>query len=228
MKCDDGDIPNTISVIIPSLNEEKRIANVVSNVPRDLVTEILVVDGFSTDETIKMAKEAGADRIILQDGEGKGSALLTGLKQAKGDIVVFWDADIMNTQAWMFYKLLEPVLNGFADFVKANYSETPGRVACLATIPLLKRYFPEVARFGQPLSGEIASYKDIILKLGLEPHFGVEVGLLIDVVMNRYKIVEVDLKRKEHKHQTLRGLIPMAEQVMATIFDRAKKYGRFQ
>lgn len=215
-----------ISVIVPSLNEEERIPSVISNIPKDIINEILVVDGFSTDETIEKAKEAGADRIIFQDGKGKGSALLTGLKQAKGEVIVFFDADIINTKPWMFYKILKPVVIGFADFVKVNYSETPGRVACLTAIPLLKKYFPEVAKFGQPLSGEIASHKDILLKLGFEPNFGVEVGILIDVVMNKYNTVEVDLKRKDHKHQTLRDLIPMAEQIVNTIFDRAKRYGR--
>lgn len=215
-----------ISVIVPSMNEEENIFTVISNIPKDLVDEILVVDGFSKDETRQKAREAGADRIILQNGKGKGSALLTGLKEAKGDVIVFWDADIASTKPWMFYEVLKPVVTNKADFVKVNYSKTPGRVACLTTIPLLKRYFPEVARFGQPLAGEIVSKKDVLLKLGLEPNFGIEIGLLIDVVMNKYRAVEVDLRRKEHKHKTLRGLTPMAEQIVDVIFDRAKRYER--
>ena len=50
--------------------------------------------------------------------------------------------------------------------------------------------------------------------------------MLIDLAKNGYSVEEVDLKKKEHKHQKLKNLVPMAEQIVDVIFDRAEKYGR--
>lgn len=214
-----------ISVIIPTLNEEENIFNVISNMPKNVIDEIIVVDGFSTDDTIRKAMRAGADKIILQKGKGKGSALKTGIEKAKGDIIVFWDADIKNTTPKMVYKLIEPILNKNCEFVKANYSKTPGRVSTLVAKPLLKAFFPEI-EFGHPLAGEVAFKKDIITNIELQPNFGIEIGMLIDVVMNNYKTKEIDLKIKEHDHKPLNELMNMSEEIIKVIFKKACEYRR--
>jgi glycosyltransferase involved in cell wall biosynthesis len=215
-----------ISVIIPTLNEEKYIPHVISNIPRNFADEIIVVDGFSSDDTITKARQAGADKIIYQNGEGKGSALRTGVEQATGDILIFWDADIRSTQKWMFPTITKPILENNIDFVKVNYSKTPGRVACLMAIPMLKKIFPELAEFGQPLSGEVAFKRPVLENINIEPHFGAEVGMLIDITMKGHKTEQVDLKTKKHKHHPVKKLTTMSEQIMETIINRAKKYNR--
>lgn len=215
-----------VTTIVPTYNEGRFISQVVKNIPKDVVDEILIVDGYSYDETVKTALRDGADRIVYQKGDGKGNALKTGLQEAKGDVIVFWDGDIISTKDWMFTKILVPVLTGDADFVKVNYSKTPGRVACLTAIPLAKRFFPEMARFGQPLSGEVAFRRNVLNDIQLESHYGVEIGLLIDTLMKKHRVKEVDLEIKKHKHKVVRRLTPMADQILETIFDRAKKYGR--
>lgn len=80
------------SVIIPTLNEADCIEYVLSRIPKDAVDEILVVDGHSTDGTPDLVRKLGY-KVIMQEGRGYGLAVSTGVKHAKGDVVVFMDAD---------------------------------------------------------------------------------------------------------------------------------------
>jgi dolichol-phosphate mannosyltransferase len=90
-----------LTVILPTLNEEKAIVKVIKSVPKGALkrlgfeTKILVIDGKSKDKTVKLAKEQGAE-VIIQKGKGKGSAVkevLTLLKKRMPDIAVMLDAD---------------------------------------------------------------------------------------------------------------------------------------
>ena len=87
-----------ISVIIPAHNEEEAVGQVVDEVKKilkkeNVVFEIIVVDDGSTDKTSQIAKKAGAEVITSLCQGGSGTARKTGLKQAKGEIVVMLDAD---------------------------------------------------------------------------------------------------------------------------------------
>lgn len=87
----------SISVVIPTLNEEHNIKTVLKGVKaviRDYRHEIIVVDGYSKDNTVKYAKGMGA-RVIF-DRHGKGTALVKGLNAARGDITISMDADLSN------------------------------------------------------------------------------------------------------------------------------------
>ena len=79
-----------ISVVIPCKNEEKGIAAVIKNIP-SYIDEIIVVDNGSTDRTGEVAKKAGA-RVIKEprkmNGVGYGYAHITGIKNAKGDLLM--------------------------------------------------------------------------------------------------------------------------------------------
>jgi glycosyltransferase involved in cell wall biosynthesis len=80
-------------VVIPTLNEAKNLPHVLPDVP-DWVTEVILVDGGSTDGTAKVAKELRSDIVIIEDlTPGKGAALRRGFEAASGDIVVMLDAD---------------------------------------------------------------------------------------------------------------------------------------
>ncbi|MBU0662307.1 MAG: glycosyltransferase family 2 protein [Candidatus Diapherotrites archaeon] len=82
----------TVTVVIPTLNEEDNLPLVVKRISRNYVDEILVVDGGSKDATIKVAKRLRL-RVIMQEGRGLGNAYRTGAKKAKGDIMIILDAD---------------------------------------------------------------------------------------------------------------------------------------
>jgi glycosyltransferase involved in cell wall biosynthesis len=82
-----------ISVVIPTLNEARAIAEVVASVPKDKVTQIIVVDNGSIDGTAERAIAAGA-QVTHEPRRGYGSACLAGAKAARGsDIIVFLDGD---------------------------------------------------------------------------------------------------------------------------------------
>jgi hypothetical protein len=85
--------PTTVSLIIPTRNEAANIAWVLEQVP-SCVTEILVVDGNSSDATLVTARSARPDiRVVMQSGVGKGDALAAGMAASTGDIVLMIDAD---------------------------------------------------------------------------------------------------------------------------------------
>lgn len=81
-----------VTVQIPAKNEEGSLPSVIEKIPRDFVTEILVVDGHSTDSTMKVATALGC-RVITQPGKGYGDAMIHGFKNASGDVIISMDAD---------------------------------------------------------------------------------------------------------------------------------------
>ena len=83
----------SISVIIPARNEASNLQHVLPYIP-SIVSEVILVDGHSTDGTITMAQQLLPDiHIIRQQGKGKGNAIQAGLAAATGDIIVLLDAD---------------------------------------------------------------------------------------------------------------------------------------
>ena len=108
----------TVSLVIPVRNEARNIGWVLEQVA-DEVTEIILVDGNSTDVTVITAQAYRPDaRIVAQHGAGKGSALRTGFQAATGDIVVMMDADgSMSPQEISHY--VHFLTNGY-DFVKGS------------------------------------------------------------------------------------------------------------
>ncbi len=100
-----------ISVIIPAKNEEQPIANCLKAVRAQTVTpsEILIVDGHSTDKTVEVGQSFGA-RVVFEDYGTRGGACQVGIENAKGDLIAFTDADCVPDPQWL-EKLL-PHLSG--------------------------------------------------------------------------------------------------------------------
>jgi glycosyltransferase involved in cell wall biosynthesis len=108
----------TVSLVIPVRNEARNIGWVLEQIT-DEATEIIVVDGDSTDVTIVTARRSRPDiRVVPQQGPGKGSALRTGFLAATGDIVIMMDADgSMSPSEIPHY--VHFIANGY-DFVKGS------------------------------------------------------------------------------------------------------------
>jgi glycosyltransferase involved in cell wall biosynthesis len=105
-----------ISVVIPTLNEEQAIGEVVRAVPADRVHEVIVVDNGSTDDTAKQASLAGA-RVIFEPRPGYGSACLAGAKAAvESDVLVFLDGD-RSDDPRQLEAVIAPVLDNRAELV---------------------------------------------------------------------------------------------------------------
>lgn len=110
-----------LSVIIPVYNEAATLAQVLSAVRAvPLELEIVVVDGNSTDGTLEILREHEAQgdlRVIYQaERNGRGGALREGMAEARGDIIVFQDADLELDPA-CFPELVQPILADEADVV---------------------------------------------------------------------------------------------------------------
>ncbi|MDD5317762.1 MAG: HAD-IB family phosphatase [Candidatus ainarchaeum sp.] len=216
-----------ISVVIPALNEEATIREVIAIARHgDRKREVIVVDDNSSDNTAKFAKAAGA-KVIESAILGKGKSMQEGLSAAKGDIVVFLDADLRGLNPDVVSLVTRPIVGGECDFVKARYARESGRVTEILAKPLLKMLFPGMKRFEQPLGGVIAGRRELLVKLDFENDYGVDIGILIDVINLGARTMEVDIGEIRHKMKPLNHLGKMSGEVASAIFKRANMTGRF-
>lgn len=117
----------TIDVIIPAYNEEKSIGNVLQDIPKELVRDIIVCNNASTDNTKAVALANGAV-VVDQPEKGYGNACLKGISYIKEkpteeqpDIVVFLDGDYSDHPEEMS-KLIKPILEDKMDMVIGSRS----------------------------------------------------------------------------------------------------------
>lgn len=217
-----------VSVVIPVLNESRRIASVVELARRSkLVREVIVIDDGSIDGTPELAESAGA-RVVTSAMLGKGCSMEEGMIEAKTDFILYLDGDLAGLEKDLVERMCQPLLNKEADLVKASFSRRAGRVTVLTARPLLRTYFPEAAHFEQPLGGIIAARKDLLQRLQFENDYGVDIGVLLDSIALGAKVVEVDIGHIEHDSHDLDALGEMATQVARAILDRAAMYGRLR
>lgn len=236
---------NKISVLIPARNEENTIGKIVSllrnryALETDTQVDIVVIDDHSSDNTSQIAADHGA-KVISRNGNdspiGKGETILLGIQQCPSDIYVLFDADVSNFQAEWLEILCNPFHDSSTLLVKATYQRPVpdlsinsnrfsegGRVTELVARPLLSMFFPELAKLGQPLSGEFAFRSDLLKSLTLAPGYGIDVGILIDAYIHHgaNAIKQVDLGKRHHSHQELNALAVQAVQVGSAIMQRA-------
>lgn len=210
-----------ISVIIPTLNEEEHIAEVVNYAKlQPNVSEVIVVDDKSLDSTVFVAQENGA-KVILSTKLGKGASMKDGIYYASNEIIVFLDGDISPYPENSIELLTEPILNGTADFVKASFNRNAGRVTELVAKPLLSIFFPELLGFQQPLGGIIAGKKSVFQQLDFREDYGVDVGILIDMYMNKVPMQQVEIGFIENKSKPWQMLGKMSKEVAQTIILKA-------
>lgn len=215
-----------ITVIIPALNECKTIGNVVRQVRRSAkVSEVIVVDDGSIDCTPDIASDEGA-KVITSTFLGKGASMQDGALAATNEHLLFMDADLSEFASDLPDRMTRPLLSNEADFVKARFDRSGGRVTELTAKPLLQMFFPELLSIDQPLGGVIATRQHLVTSLKLENDYGVDIGLLIDMFAKAARIEQVDIGFIDHDCQPLANLRRMASQVMRTILDRARRFGR--
>ncbi|MGI5229481.1 glucosyl-3-phosphoglycerate synthase [Actinoallomurus sp. CA-142502] len=243
----------TVSVVLPARDERETVGEIVAAIRRDLVDgaplvdEVIVVDSRSTDDTAAVAAAAGA-LVVAQDDvlpqlppmSGKGEALWKSMHVARGDLLVFVDADLRDFTSAFVAGLLGPLLTDpSVGYVKACYDRPfvnggttvahgGGRVTELVARPLINMHWPLLAGVLQPLGGEYAGRRALLERLPFVTGYGVELGLLVDVLeyAGLDAIAQVDLGTRVHRHQSAEALGGMSGQIMQTAWSRLERQGR--
>ncbi|MCX4881716.1 MULTISPECIES: glucosyl-3-phosphoglycerate synthase [unclassified Streptomyces] len=229
----------SVSVVLPALNEEETVGDIVAVIRHDLmqqvplVDEIVVVDSGSTDRTSEVAAAAGA-RVVHRDDilprlpavPGKGEVLWRSLLVTSGDIVCFIDADLKEFSSDFVYGIVGPLLtHPGIDLVKGMYDRPlggaagqGGRVTELMARPLLNMHWPQLAGFVQPLGGEYAARRSLLEQLPFPVGYGVELGMLIDALhlVGLDALAQVDVGVRKHRHQDGQALGRMSAAIYRT------------
>lgn len=195
--------PVRVSAVVPAFNEEATVAWVVESLLQcERFDEIVCVNDGSTDRTLEVLRLFG-DRITLVDlqpNRGKGHALAEGIRQATGDIVAFFDADLTNLTSEHVETLLAPITTGRARVVLGSLGGDFFTSVASALAPRL------ADSIGSTFTGQRAYFREDLL-----PHasrmeatrFGVEVYLNGEFARTDTVIVllpGLTALGKQHKH----------------------------
>jgi len=186
-----------VSVIIPTYNEAQAIARVLADLPRDLATEVIVVDSHSTDGTPEIAAKMGA-RVFQEPRRGYGRACLTGLANAESpDVVVFLDGDYSDRPSELPI-LLAPITAGRSD-ITIGSRLGPGRNS--QALPWHQAFGNRLAAglirllYGVKI-GDLGPFRaaraDVVRSLALEETtYGWAVEIILKGAVAGFRIVEV-------------------------------------
>jgi glucosyl-3-phosphoglycerate synthase len=245
-----------VSVVLPSRNVADTVGTIVDEIHTinercplgtPLVDQVLVVDADSVDGTAQVAASRGAEvyyenELLSHYGgaHGKGDAMWRSLSVARGDLVMFADADTRDFKPQFVYGTLGPILMvpGLR-FVKAAYRrpfksyetvepDGGGRVTELTTKPLFNLFYPELTGFVQPLAGEFVADKELFCSIPFLTGYAVETGIMIDVLrrVGLGAMAQVDLGTRQNRHQPLRDLSRMSYAVLRAVARRLRQEGR--
>jgi glucosyl-3-phosphoglycerate synthase len=222
----------SVTVVVPAQNEAATIGPVLDAVQSvdGLVDQLIVVNDHSNDDTATVAGHHGARLVNLIGPSGKGEAMTAGLSAATSEIVVFLDADVLNTTPDFVPRLIQPLLERSEIQLVKGYYDRPfhgmptggGRVTELAARPILSLLYPGLGEIRQPLAGETAGRRDALAAITLESTYGVEIALLIDIArkFGVRSLAQVDLGIRRHRNRPLEELRPMAVDVLRAALHR--------
>jgi len=198
----------SLTIIIPALNEEATIADVVQRVPGEIEgiagIEIVVIDDGSSDRTVELARQAGAEVISHAGTRGVGAAFATGVRAAlerEAEIVVNMDGDGQFDPADI-PRLLEPILFSGADFVSCTRFANP---EFIPSMPRIKKWGNAVmtrlinrlawgSNFTDVSCGFRAYTRDTLLRLNLMADFTYTQETFLNLAAQRINMVEVPLR----------------------------------
>jgi glycosyltransferase involved in cell wall biosynthesis len=196
-----------VSVVIPTLNEAGNILEAITTVEKELnwPKEIIVVDGNSTDGTIRIVKDTNLCKLIIEPRRGYGIALRTGFKHAKGDILIMVDGDGTYEFRHM-NRLLDKMIETNAELVLATRMYDPKKAMGLMNYignKIITNCFDFFYR--QFLSDTQSGFRAIshaaIEKVDFEQDdmaFATE--MLVQFAKNGFKMVEVDSTYRSRKY----------------------------
>ncbi len=218
-------------ILIPTLNEEKTIEGIIKEFKAMGFSDILVIDGHSTDGTVEKAKNAGA-RIVIQSGTGKGQAVNQAFQLITSKYVVMIDGDGTYLPEEVD-KLLEPVVSGQADHVIGNRFAHYQKGAFTGLNLLGNRILNKIFGFAYGiwlkdiLSGYRAFNNNTIKQIELNSTgFEVETEITVECVKKDLKIVEVPITYLARVSGAATKLQPVRDgvRIASTIYLLAKTH----
>lgn len=193
-----------VSLIIPTLNEEKNLFHLLKEIPKNLIDEIIIVDGYSKDRTIDVAKKFGAK--ILYDNIGKGSALRKGMKVAKGDIIITMDADLSHRPVEIGL-LIEAIKAGFDVAMGSRFIQGGGTEDMPWYRKLGNKFFVFLVNLIWKMNYSDLCYgyrsfrRSCIRKLNLKSEgFGIETEIAIKAAKRKLRVIEIPSYEKKRKY----------------------------
>jgi glucosyl-3-phosphoglycerate synthase len=237
----------SVSVVLPCREVAGTVGAVIDelhalNEAAPLTDQIVAVDAASRDGTADVCRRHGVE--VYDENElmpafgttaGKGDAMWRALSVARGDLIVFADADTKNFGRHFVSGMLGPILlEPEIRFVKATYHrpllgprgevlDDAGRVTELTAKPLLRIFFPELSAFGQPLSGELVADRDLLTSIPFLTGYAVETAMLIDVlgVTGLDAMSQVGVGVRHNRSKALRELGSMSYAVALAVVTRS-------
>jgi glucosyl-3-phosphoglycerate synthase len=237
----------TASACVIARDEEHTVTGVVEPLialrDEGVLHRVVVIDLGSSDHTAAAALAAGAEVLAAAEVQpdlgpvlGKGDAIWRAAQVVGDDVLVLLDGDLRGDLRAGVPLLLAP-LAADADvvLVKGHFRRVDadgrptggGRVTEITARPLLSLLLPELTVLHEPLSGQVALRRSCLRELPVVTGWGVEIGMLLDVV-GRWglgAVAQADLGVIEHDPPSTEALSAMATDVMATLLDRAAAQG---
>ena len=196
--------PENVTILIPTKNEEGGIGEVIDGFKGLGYTNILVIDGHSTDRTREIAEAKGA-RVVLQSGRGKGQAVAEAFKLIDSEVVVLIDGDGTYDPKDVG-KLLQPIERGIAEHVIGNRLVDYEDGAFTRLNLIGNKIFNSLFRFmygvevHDLLTGYRALTRDLYKSVELEKQgFEVETELTVETIAKGFRIAEVPISYRERK-----------------------------
>jgi glycosyltransferase involved in cell wall biosynthesis len=195
----------TVSVVIPALNEQENIGWVLERLP-PTIDEVILVDGYSTDRTVEVARAVRPDIVVVrQASRGKGAALRAGFRAATSDFIVMIDAD-GSMDPGEIHRYVTPLLNGY-DVVKGSRFLDGGgstdltplrRFGSRAFVRMTNALF--FVRFTDLCYGFCSFRRDCLKGLALTAHgFEIETEIAVHAAKAQLRIAEVPSMELERR-----------------------------
>jgi len=187
-----------LSIIIPTLNEEKGIVKTLREINKlNIDKEVLVVDGLSTDNTVKNAEKHGA-KVVIEERKGKGIAMRTGVKNSNGNIICFLDGDGTYPPRYIpkMLNLLKHcnVVIASRMLLKKNSTDSLSNLFLYKITPFLfKRYYKKF-KTSEPTTGMRLLRKKTWYDLNLKSNdFMIEMEMEVAMAKKAMKVIEVPI-----------------------------------